>query len=209
MPACEELTRPAVSLPRSVPLKVQLSPAPASTAVRFQQYPTFGFTTKAQGIVRELANQVFVSEAYNPAAGPPEPVKQSYIAIWDTGATNTVISRKVVQELNLQASGRIQVQAVGAGDKVHEYETDTYLVNLFLPNNVLIIGIRVSEGTIGGGDVLIGMDVITHGDFAITNYNGQTWWTFRVPSNEPIDFVQEIEEHKKTHSSRPASTPEH
>ena len=177
--------------------------------MRFQQYPTFGFTTKATGLVRELANQVHVSEAHDPTTGSPEPVKKPYTAIWDTGATNTAISRKVVQELNLQTSGRAQVQAIGAGDQVHEYETDTYFVNLYLPNNVAIIGIRVSEGAIGGGDILIGMDVITNGDFAITNYNGQTWWTFRVPSNEPIDFVQEIEEHKKTYGSRVVSTPGH
>jgi len=105
----------------------------------------------------------------------------------------------VVQELNLQPSGRVSVQAVGAGDQVHEYETDTYLLNVYLPNNVAIIGIRVSEGTIGGADALLGMDIISQGDFAITNYNGQTWWTFRVPSNEPIDFVEEIREYNRKH----------
>lgn len=165
--------------------------------MKFRQHPTYGFTTKATGIRHALGNQIHISEAYNPATGPPEPVKNPYNAIWDTGATNTVVTRKVVQELNIQASGRELVQAVGAGDQVHEYETDTYLVNIYLPNKVVVFGIRVSEGSIGGADVLLGMDIITKGDFAITNYNGQTWWTFRVPSNEPIDFVEEIAQHKK------------
>lgn len=83
------------------------------------------------------------------------------------------------------------------------------MVNFYLPNNVAIIGIRVSEGTIGGGDVLLGMDIISAGDFAITNYNGQTWWTFRVPSNEPIDFVQEIEEYKRMYGPKSAVSPQH
>lgn len=165
--------------------------------MKFRQQPTFGFTTKATGLRNTLENQVLISEVYDPATGAPEPVKRQYVAIWDTGATNTVITRRVAQDLNLQPSGRVTVQAVGAGDQVHEYETDTYLLNIYLPNNVVIFGIRVSEGTIGEADVLLGMDIITHGDFAITNYNGQTWWTFRVPSNEPIDFVEEIQEHKK------------
>ena len=177
--------------------------------MRFQQYPTFGFTTKVTGIVNALVNQVHVSEVHDPATGTPEPVKKPYTAIWDTGATNTVVSKRVAQELNLQPSGRVTVQAVGAGDQVHEYETNTYLVNFYLPNNVAIIGIRVSEGTIGGGDILLGMDIISAGDFAITNYNGQTWWTFRVPSNEPIDFVQEIEEHKRVYGPKSAVNPQH
>ncbi len=41
------------------------------------------------------------------------------------------------------------------------------------------------------------MDIIVNGDFAITNYGGMTWWTFRVPSNEPIDFVKDIANYKK------------
>lgn len=167
--------------------------------MRFQQHPTYGFTTKANGLARELKNDIYISEIHDHSTGLPEPVKKPYKAIWDTGATNTCITPRVVQELGLQPSGRAVVQVVGSGAAAGEHEVATYLVNIFLPNQTEIIGVRVSENTISGGDVLIGMDIITHGDFAITNYNGQTWWTFRVPSNEPIDFVEEIREHNRQH----------
>lgn len=170
--------------------------------MRFQQYPTFGFTTKSNGIVRELINQIHVSEVHDPTTQAPLPTRKQYQAIWDTGATNTVITRKVVEELNLQPTGRETVCAVGAGDTLHAFETNTYLVNLYLPNNMTIVGVRVSEGSVGGCDLLLGMDVILQGDFAITNYNGQTWWTFRAPSNEPIDFVEEIREYNMTHGKQ-------
>lgn len=131
---------------------------------------------------------------------------KAYMALWDTGATGTVISRRIAQELNIQSTGRQRVQVVGSGGQPHEYDTDTYLVNLYLPNKVAIAGVRVSEGEVAGADVLVGMDVITGGDLAITNESGKTQWTFRVPPNESIDFVEEINEYNKKHP--PPMSPE-
>ena len=68
---------------------------------------------------------------------------------------------------------------------------DTYLVNITLPNGVRFPGVRVSEGKIAGADILIGMDIISSGDFALTNRDGKTTFTFRYPSIADIDFVQE------------------
>ena len=41
----------------------------------------------------------------------------------------------------------------------------------------------------GNFDVLIGMDIIGSGDFAITNHKGKTVFSFRIPSIGRIDFV--------------------
>lgn len=165
--------------------------------MRHNQHPTFGFTTRANGIARELINEIYISELHD--EGSPESIKRPYKAIWDTGATNSVITRKVAQELNLTPSGRAPCQVVGAADQLTTHDTDTFLVDIYLPNNVHITGVRVSEMSVGGGDVLLGMDIIALGDFAVTSHNGQTWWTFRAPSNEPIDFVKEINDHNQRH----------
>lgn len=37
-------------------------------------------------------------------------------------------------------------------------------------------------------DVVIGMDVICNGDFAITNQDDKTTFSFRIPSEVEIDF---------------------
>jgi uncharacterized protein YchJ len=55
----------------------------------------------------------------------------------------------------------------------------------------------VTEGTISGGDVLIGMDIITRGDFAVTNSDGRTTFSYRWPSTKRIDFVKEIKQGKE------------
>ena len=39
------------------------------------------------------------------------------------------------------------------------------------------------------------MDIISRGDFAITNFQGTTVMTYRVPSIQRIDFVAGIRSH--------------
>ena len=77
-----------------------------------------------------------------------------------------------------------------------EKEVATFLVNISLPNNVSIYGVPVTLGDFGkDADVLIGMDIINRGDFAVTNLNGITKFSFRFPSQVHIDFVEETRPH--------------
>ena len=69
-------------------------------------------------------------------------------------------------------------------------ETDLYMVNIRLPNQVTMENVPVSRGGFSGGDVLIGMDIIGQGDFAITHPDGKTKFTFQIPPQADIDFVQ-------------------
>ena len=41
------------------------------------------------------------------------------------------------------------------------------------------------------------MDIIGHGDFVISNYNGNTMFSFRIPSVQEIDFVNDWQEYHK------------
>ena len=54
-------------------------------------------------------------------------------------------------------------------------------------NDVLVTGADLGTDI----DVLIGMDIIRHGDFSITNTNSATTFSFRIPSVAEIDYVQE------------------
>jgi len=71
---------------------------------------------------------------------------------------------------------------------------------MLLPNNVGVSQLRVTQGIINGADVLIGMDVITKGDFALSNFQGKTTFCFRIPSVERIDF----DPNRKTTSLNPS-----
>ena len=76
-------------------------------------------------------------------------------------------------------------------------ESPKFLVALGLPNKVIFNEVRVTLAKLTGNiDVLIGMDIIQRGDFAVTNHNGKTAFSFRIPSIGLIDFVQEINQMK-------------
>lgn len=73
-------------------------------------------------------------------------------------------------------------------------DAETYLVNIGLPNGVQFGMLKVTKGNLGASvDVLVGMDVITQGDFSITN-QGNTVFSFRIPSAHTVDFVKQQNE---------------
>lgn len=86
------------------------------------------------------------------------------------------------------------LQPIGMA-KVHAYNStsnsEVYLVSIQLPNHVKFLDVKVTKGALMGTetDVLIGMDIITLGDFVITNKDGNTVFSFRTPSCAEIDYV--------------------
>lgn len=142
------------------------------------------FTTEANGIANQLITPCGISLPFNLKDAQTSDIKQ-FNAIWDTGATQSVITAKVANDLNLKPTGKTIVQHADGHSTVN-----TYKVNLYLPNQVAFLFITVSEGKLGGDvEILVGMDIIAAGDFAVTNFGGKTVFTYRYPSQERIDFV--------------------
>ena len=149
--------------------------------------PSRSFTTIAHsGLLNVLKNNCGISQAYDPRSGGTPPVICEFEAIWDTGATNSVITQKVVDACGLAPIGMAKVHGVSG-----ESFAEKYLVNIRLPNQVMFAGARVTKGDLFGADILIGMDIINQGDFAVTNLGGVTKFSFRIPSQVHIDFVEE------------------
>lgn len=105
-------------------------------------------------------------------------------AAWDTGSTNTVISMEIVRKLGLKQIGTAHVGGFGGGTTA-----PTFLVDLGLPTEDVVLEIEViGDNSMEDYNVLIGMDIIGLGDFAITNKENQTVFAFRIPSEEHIKF---------------------
>ncbi len=104
---------------------------------------------------------------------------------WDTGATGTCISKEVVSKLGLIPIGKVQVHTPSGIGTMSQY-----IIDLIMNNEVIFHNWVVMDSEIGkqGIDVLIGMDIISKGDFAISNYEGRTQFSFRIPSQEHIEY---------------------
>ena len=145
---------------------------------------TVKFSQKVAQIITDLA----ISSPYDPKSPPdPLPQQETTKALWDTGASKSVISRDLVKKLGLVATGATNVNHAGGASV-----SPTHVVNFQLPNRVVVAGVLVTEFEgFGNFGAIIGMDVITLGDLAITNVSGQTWMSFRTPSMVGIDYVAE------------------
>ncbi len=144
------------------------------------------FTFQARKTLLEVTTPVLVCASHNQELKRSFDGMMGFIGLWDTGATGSVITQSVAAACQLHPISFANVHHVG-GKQV----SPVYLVNLALPNNLIISNLRVVEGDVAGADLLIGMDVICMGDFAITNRNGITTFSFRIPSVSEIDFVEE------------------
>ncbi len=145
----------------------------------------YSFTIKANTIHNRLVSPCWVYESWTPEDGAPPPPRKQYNVVWDTGATNSMVTRRVVEDLGLEPEGYSSIFHVGGAAK----DVPHYFVNLVLFTEVHFPSVSVAEGILLDNDVLIGMDIINLGDFAVSNRNGATSFSFRIPSVEDFDFA--------------------
>ena len=101
-------------------------------------------------------------------------------AAWDTGATNTVITPEIVTALGLKPNEKHAVSTLNG-----IIEVNTYLIDLCFENGYKINNLQVFSGEDYSDfdyDVLIGMDIITQGDFCVSAFQDETVFSFRMPA---------------------------
>lgn len=153
-------------------------------------------TFKAETILREIITDIGISlpnntqdVQINPFIKDDPRIFQTK-ALWDTGATGCAVTKKTATDLKLQPIGLANVTHVNGTT-----QANVYLIDIFLPNLVIVPAVRVTECDDGVGNfgVIIGMEVITSGDFAITNVGNKTTVSFRIPSIQTIDYNVEAQ----------------
>ena len=133
--------------------------------------PLKAYREKYSKIITRLITKCYV--------GVPHPNSDvmEFHGLWDTGATCSVISKRVATLLQLVPISKTTIAHAGGQDIVNMYN-----VAIVLPNNILFPFVEVVECPLSGFDLLIGMDIITQGNFSISNENGKTTFCFKFLS---------------------------
>jgi len=112
-------------------------------------------------------------------------------ALWDTGASISAVTPEIQQQLKAPTVDKKAISGIHNTQIV-----DVIYITLELPNHVIKKNIKVVVCNITSNvGMILGMDIISMGDFALSNGNDQTLVSFAVPPfKEKIDFSKKQHE---------------
>ena len=142
--------------------------------------PYSAVTLRGSGRLNTLITEVDVgfSEPLAKVFGRPF-ITTRIKALWDTGASTSSISGAFSDRIGLPAIDFTKIHGAGG---VHD--SRIFKIDLIIPGTQVRINEILATEFVGHDfDMLIGMDIITLGDFSITNANGVTVFSFRIPSD--------------------------
>ncbi|MDR1904027.1 MAG: retropepsin-like domain-containing protein [Treponema sp.] len=135
--------------------------------------PHFAFKQDNPFLARQLITEAYVFT-------PDKKASFKARALWDTGATGTVITPEIANALNLEPFDRLLISGVNNTDFA-----DLVHISVGLPNQVMCDDFDAVVCSLNKKiDMLIGMDIILNGDLSISNAGGRTLFTFAIPPFE-------------------------
>lgn len=110
-------------------------------------------------------------------------------ALWDTGATTSCISDKLVNELQLLSIKESVLNTASGRQNTFVYGISIRIAEKFSVSNVNVNCAKLDNNF----DIIIGMDIIGQGDLSVgSTNNGKYMISYRVPSRGVEDYVQVI-----------------
>lgn len=142
------------------------------------------YTKEFTGRVSAIVTNCIVFTPDDLSKTTPRAYYHSQNCAWDTGSEITVICPELAEALGLKEIGRAQVGGIGSED----HESWITEVHLGLPSGETFENLKVFVDELPDYDMIIGMDVMSEMDVAITHSNGHTKFSYERPSKRDIDF---------------------
>ena len=148
------------------------------------------FTVRADGKLPVILFDIVISPATLSERNYSNPIRRRCRAMWSTGAARSQLSRKLIEELKLEAI----VKEENAKQQLF------YSLDVYLPNKVRIAKVEMTEINHAmphpNIECVIGMDIISMGDCSVSHSDGNTFFSFRVPSLGGTDYVEQSNKQK-------------
>lgn len=97
-------------------------------------------------------------------------------ALIDTGAMRTCISSRIASYLSLVPTGTMRIEAANG----HTDLVNTHIINIDLGDDIRFEMIKVPRLNMTDEDLIIGMDILCQGDYAVSNTEQKTIFMFQV-----------------------------
>ena len=105
-------------------------------------------------------------------------------ALWDKNFEQTLISDGIIKMINPLQKSKTKIVS-----KDEIFESAIYSISISLSDEITFRDVEVQNADLSEKevDIVIGMDIISRGDFEVRNYNNIVEFAFRIPpKNEPI-----------------------
>ena len=114
--------------------------------------------------------------------------KMEVDALWDTGSSYTYISRRLASQM-----GMISVGQSGYITPTGASISEQYVIEIILPDGTHVTDVHAGGSDIDamGIDLILGLQIILLGDFAIRHRDGQTFMSFLCPPNDATDNTKQ------------------
>ena len=118
------------------------------------------------------------------------------MALWDTGATMSAVDYSVISKLSLPTCEFTAVKGINSSLQSFRVYADVRLTEKSEPIQIMPCAVRQIYSA-PDVHVIIGMDIISKGNFSISNAGGETVFSFMIPSAPVIDFAQQIRDARR------------
>ncbi len=152
--------------------------------------PMLTLTIQYSEMMRVIESEVVVSNPFGNYSA-------NTIAVWDTGAISSAISVHLASTLGLLTNVEKRPIMTVQGISYVDFASVEVKMVHNMPPIKLNVAIVDSIGTSPDRGILLGMDLISQGSFAISNKNGKTLFSFMIPTVAEIDFYELMNRHRR------------
>lgn len=149
-----------------------------------QPLECFTFTGRFPVFRGRISSMIYVSPSRDPTI-----MQLKVRALWDIGASITLISKSLADRLGITLSPTTArlCTALGFETKVPQGEA---WITIVLGSFPIKMKVMVTEHAATDKDIeiVLGLDFIAKGDFLLSNDGGELMFSFCYPSGFPLDF---------------------